>query len=164
MKDLLAAFSTQLKPLGFKKRHAVFTRENAEVLQAIQIQRSVSSTSSYVKLTLNFGVHSKAVDRIRGAVRAPSLGHGGMHFFTRINQLLPDPRIDFWMEVYDEETAKAAISEFTRITRDYLIPLLETMMTSESLLKMWTEQRGLKPDFDRDEIISALSKALEEKE
>lgn len=161
-KRILTAVHEYLKPLGFKKRGQNFIRENDEVVQAFQMQRSAYSTRQEISFTFNFGLHSKDVDRIRGAVRPPlMLGISGLQQYERIGFIIPENR-DVWLEIKDSETEAAAESKVREMVSRYMVPLFGRAYTAEGLLDTWTKPMGHHLRW-RDETLAALTKAVEEK-
>ena len=128
---VLAEISGVLKPIGFQKKGATFKRETPDAVQIINLQRSGSSTSSAVKVTVNLGVALKATLAWLGATREVS-SVADCQWTTRIGAYTAN-KDDKWWSLTDEASAQAAAVEISELLRDKALPELDSMSTEQGV-------------------------------
>ena len=129
---ILAAMSELLRPVGFRKSGATFTRPLSDVVHLIGLQSSQSSTSTCFRMTLNLAVWVPA---------AAEDGNNGpdilsAHWRQRIGTLMPE-RNDHWWVISSEEEGKVAVQEIGHALRAYGLTALDGLSTSEALARLW---------------------------
>src|SRR5690349_19877191 len=87
---ILTAMSEVLRPAGFRKKGANFTRELREVVHFIGLQSSQSSTSTCLRATLNLYIWVRVAAEINQEPDPLS-----PHWRQRIGMLMPE-RSDHW--------------------------------------------------------------------
>src|ERR1700693_6095890 len=86
---ILAALHRVLKPAGFGKAAAVFSRQSGDVVHLIELQGSRSNRSAEARFTVNVGIFAPAIvyPDVRD-VRKPSIA--GSHWRERLGSLSPE--------------------------------------------------------------------------
>jgi hypothetical protein len=129
---ILATMSELLRPVGFRKRGAIFMRTLSDVVHLIGLQSSQSSTSTCFRMTLNLAVWVPAA--AEEGNKGPDILSA--HWRQRIGMLMPE-RNDHWWVVSSEEEAKVAVQEIGHVLHAYGLPALDGLSTSEPLACLW---------------------------
>jgi hypothetical protein len=150
MHDVLAAH-------GFRKSGSTFHRPLGDVVQLVQLQSSTRSTAQRLVATVNLAVFSTLLEaRLGDPVPSPSVP--GAHWRERIGHLAP-ARDDLWWEVTRPAEAEAAGAELAALLRDFGLPALAELDSTERLRALWEAGRspGL-TEGQRRRYLEALSR------
>jgi hypothetical protein len=135
-KQIGLAVATALKPLGFRRKGQVFTRQLGEVTHILSLQSSTSSTASLLKITVNLGVwvSSLAEDGSKPALWSA-------HWCERLGFLMPQ-RIDYWWEISSDHDAEFATRQIVEAIQTYAVPQLEQLASRDALVALWRAGRS----------------------
>jgi hypothetical protein len=133
---ILGGITRVLCPVGFRKEGANFARQLREVVHFIGLQSSQSSTSTCLRATLNLSIWVRAAAEANQEPDALSA-----HWRERIGMLMPE-RSDHWWVVSSEEEAQATIEEICRALREYGLPALDCLASSEAMRSLWRSGRS----------------------
>jgi hypothetical protein len=143
-----------LKPVlqarGFRKKAALFWRDNGEVIDVITVQKSQSNDASGARFTINLGLYWKRLQELSGRVALLPREYD-CTVQARIGGLLPE-RTDLWWEINSTETTVVSADVVSKLLR-YGLPWLEAGHTVEKTFE-YLEQRGLKTR--RDELLALV--------
>lgn len=169
-KTLLERLHAILKPCGFRKKGATFTRTiDDDVALLVNLQKSTGSDSASVRATVNLGVFSFVVSRAcdhqdlwRHASATPSIWN--CHWRERIGFLMPDPSDRWWTVTSVEEATKAGDEMGAALIR-YGLPALDQVGSTDRLRALWA--RGESPGLSekqREEYLAALRDPMQWRE
>ncbi|MGC4115957.1 MAG: DUF4304 domain-containing protein [Myxococcales bacterium] len=151
-----------LRPAGFRRRGLVFRRERDEQVHVVSLQSSQSSTKGRLKVTLNLGIHSFALNArlvemglVRGRVKG-KVDIAACHWRIRLGHLrLKDPH-DQWWTVTSERTALKAAREMKDLLERRGLPRLEGLSSTAALRKLWEAGTGDASEETQDLYARAL--------
>lgn len=136
--SLMAALKTTLKQLGYVKQGQKFRRTISGNIALIEIQRSISSDSVSIPLTVNLGIIStRLFDSGRDIKKA---GSDHAHMRERLGFLLSDPH-DKWWEINGSEDG-AVIKEIVDLVTGKAVPFLEVHTSDTGLINLWKTGRS----------------------
>ena len=121
---ILTEIYNVLKPAGFRKKGAVFSREIEDVVLLVQLQSSSKSTKDLLVITVNLGIFSRTVAARVGNTHAPNIWEA--HWGQRIGFFMPKPE-DYWWEVHSETEALVCGSEIVDLFRSEQLRRLAEM-------------------------------------
>lgn len=124
-----------LKLQLFKKTGNNFKYSNGDLTYYIGLQSSSSSTSSFLKATVNIGIGSELLYRLEGKYIT---SHLQGHFTKRIGNYL-EPSQDKWWTIEYEEAATSAANEISKIINGKVIAEFERIKTTEDLVNYWNQ-------------------------
>lgn len=131
-----SAAAAVLRPLEFRRNGHVFTRQLGEVFHIVSLQSSVSSTASFLKITVNLGVF---VPSLADAGTKPALL--ASHWQTRLGFLMPE-RIDYWWEVSCDGDAERVALQIVEAIKTYALPQFAQLETRDALVTLWRAGRS----------------------
>jgi hypothetical protein len=155
--NIVARVQGVLKPNGFRKSGQTFTRDRGEVVHLINLQKSQSSSSDEVKITVNLAVWIKALAPIRaGVTDKPNVASS--HWRQRIGFLSPQ-RYDKWWTVEGVSSAQLAGEEIATDLEEWGLPALDGLSSVQALVDLWNggESPGL-TSMECDRYLRALTK------
>ena len=133
-----------IKPLlqarGFRKKAALFWRDNGDVIDVVTVQRSQWNDSTSARFTINLGLYWKHIQGLVGRT-VPLPREYDCTVQTRLGGLLPE-RTDLWWEVSGPDLSAVAQDVIEKLLQ-YGLPWLENGHTVERTME-YLEQRGLK--------------------
>ena len=131
-----SAVAAVLRPLQFRRKGLVFTRQLGEMVHIVSLQSSVSSTAPLLKITVNLAVFvpSLADDSIK-------LGLLSSHWQMRLGFLMPE-HIDYWWEVSCDCDAERVASEIIEAIQMYALPQFKQLETRDALVTLWRAGRS----------------------
>ena len=133
---VLTAMSQVLRPVGFRKKGANFTRQLRQVVHFIGLQSSQSSTSTCLRATLDLSIWVHAAAEANQAPDALSA-----HWRERIGILMPERR-DHWWVISSGQEAQVAIKEICHALREYGLPTLDCLASNEAMRSLWRSGRS----------------------
>jgi Domain of unknown function (DUF4304) len=133
---ILTAMSEVLRSSGFRKKGANFTRQLPEVVHFIGLQSSQSSTGTCLRATLNLSIWVHVAAEANQEPDALSA-----HWRERIGMLMP-ARSDHWWVISSEKEVQTAIEEICRALREYGLPALDCLTSSEAMRNLWRSGRS----------------------
>jgi Domain of unknown function (DUF4304) len=142
---LISAVWAALRPRGFKKRGANFSKPVGDLVHLISLQSSTSSTRSDARVTVNLAVWCKLLD---DSDAAPSVWTA--HWRCRIGGLLLSSS-DVWWPLTSDDSLAIAASEIIAALEAYGIPALNRFPTAAALLALWDS--GESPGLTRAQVI-----------
>ncbi|GAB4093025.1 hypothetical protein GCM10028786_19520 [Flaviaesturariibacter terrae] len=122
-----------LKPHGFRRSGNNFIYSNGDLTYYVNLQSSMSSTSSLLKITVNIGLFSSLVYKLEDT---SILEKDQRHYERRIGEYMVPPR-DHWWTITNESELKAAASEIANILAGSVLPELLGIATSADLVALW---------------------------
>jgi hypothetical protein len=156
---ILTEIHAVLKPLGFRKKGALFSAERDEVVMFVQLQSSSKSTKDLLVVTVNLGIFSKIVAERLGNTRAPSIVEA--HWQERIGFFLATP-YDKWWDVHNEDVAFGCASEITNLLTEHALPEIQRLASTANLKSLW--ESGVSPGvgaYERKQFLHVLEKPSE---
>lgn len=143
---------------GFKQRGRIFTRRISDVIQFIQVQKSIKSRADSSLVTINIGICSSLIaEREELDVSKMILSHEA-HWQQRLGNLMRPIQNDAWWLIKDQKDAKRIGEEISVAIRKYAMPLLDEFSSTEKLIKTWSQ--GIAPgltDFQRKKYLQYLN-------
>lgn len=124
-----------LKQKGFKRSGSNFAHSNGNLTYYVNLQSSQSSTSSYLRVTINIEIFSSLIYEIEDTSLPAKHSR---HFSRRVGFYL-DPPQDLWWEIADRDTLSNAGVEISRMLTDYVIPEFANIPNSQHLIQMWEQ-------------------------
>jgi hypothetical protein len=152
---ILTRVHVVLKPPGFRKNGSIFTKECGDVRLAVSLQKSQSSTSAQVTVTVNLKVCSYPLCRALGYAPDHPLAAEG-HWQQRLGFLLPMSR-DLWWTARSLDQAAGVAEEIADALLWYGLPALEAVSSTEKLRALW--ESGRSPGISnqqRTDFLAAL--------
>jgi len=134
-RTILEAMSEALRPIGFRKKGAHFTKTEAEVVHLVSLQSSSGSTAEAVRVTVNLGVWVSALE---GDAK-PDVWSA--HWRERLGSLMPENR-DVWWDAASNEEAKSTGARIASAIRTFGLPVLGSITTRRALLDLWRSGRS----------------------
>jgi hypothetical protein len=135
-KAIVEAIAGVLRPAGFKKSGAKFSRAVEGVIHLVTLQSSQSSTADSAHLTVNLGIWLPALDEPGGW---PDIWQA--HWQERIGFVMP-AHGDVWWDVGSETEAAAAATEIARAVRSHALPTFDALSTVDALIALWRSGRS----------------------
>ncbi len=153
-KQIGLAVATALKPLGFRRKGQVFTRQFDELTHILSLQSSTSSTASFLKITVNLGVW---VSSLAAGRSKPDLWSA--HWRVRLGSLMPKQN-DCWWEIASDHDAELATKQILEAIQTYAVPQFAQLVTKDALVALWRSGRspGL-TDFERKRYLDKIEHA-----
>ncbi len=144
MLDKLAPVIQQLrdylKPIGFARREARFSRRVSDVIQFIDVQRSVSSSADVTKFTIDVGVFSPKLAATAGD--DPILGYiSQCHWRSRVGYLMPVMK-DRWWSTNCEADSQILGLEVVGLVEQFALPALDERSSLAKLGIRWLNGDG----------------------
>ena len=144
-----------LRPEGFRKSGAVFSRHSADVVHLVEVQGSRTNVSGDASFTVNAGVFAPEV--VHADIRAhtkPSIA--ASHWRERIGFLGPEQK-DLWWCVHTQAEAEQAAAELSERVHKHVLPALAALPSLSLLVELWRSGRnpGVPPKL-RDDFLQRL--------
>lgn len=136
-KIILDNLNERLKPVGFKKRGATFTKVTADMTYFINVQSSVDSTAQTLKATLNFEIASSTIANNEDT--SLPMKHR-RHWTARIGFLLDKP-IDKWWTINNDIEANEAAKEIVDIIENRVLVEFNRLKTTRDLVELWRRDK-----------------------
>jgi hypothetical protein len=151
-KAIKASIAHGLKALEFKRNgRNSFSRQSEDVIQFVEFQKSMKTTSLCLTFTINLGVYSQRLSRER---QKPEVAC--CHWSVRLGELLPTPD-DRWWDAASDEDARRASEEVLSLLTSYGLPALQEVSSTAKLKQLWlTNQSPGITDFSRQEFLKQL--------
>lgn len=145
-----------LRPRAFKRKGSYFFCAQADVMILVQLQKSVSSTSESIRVTVNLGVFSKTVARKLGiAIEHPTFPD--CHWKSRIGFLSSEKK-DKWWEINSENDAQRVGDEIASLIASNGLSALGTVDSTEKLRDFWARGGyGGLSETEREDYFKAAS-------
>lgn len=145
-----------LRPMGYRKAGSVFSRNNQDVVQLIEIQSSRNNTDFEARFTVNVGVFAPGVvyEDVRDTTK-PSISAG--HWHWRLGSLSPEKR-DIWWSVNTSTEADVAAQDICSRLSLYGLPALAAVPNLQALIEIWKagEGPGL-TEYQRKDYLARVS-------
>jgi len=142
-----------LKPHGFRRLGNNFLRDNKSVCLIIQIQKSSSSSSSEIKLTVNLGIFLWSLAHLHWTeVKRPAVEIS--HWRQRIGHV-SHYRTDKWWTISSDDEAQHAASEIALVLEREVLPLMESLASEEAIRDLWVNDTC--PGLTNGEKLKYLS-------
>jgi hypothetical protein len=155
-KAILAEVQAQLKPLGFRKTGSTFTRDRGAVVQIANIQKSTTSDSTHIKVTVNLALWVKALAPIRAGVPDKE-DVWSAHWRVRIGEVGPE-RKDVWWSAASKAEAEFVGRQLAARLITFGLPQMEELSSPAALICLW--QTGVGPGLTGVERERYLKKLL----
>ena len=154
LKCVLDATKGRLRPLGFKKRGALFVRIANDVSTMVQFQRSTTNTRDRLTFTVNLGIAVGAL--LYPGQELSKMREWDGHLRMRLGELLPD-RADKWWTLDGSQEPQAVANEVARAIAEIAVPYFDAHGTADAMQSLWESGRspGL-TDRKRDELLARL--------
>lgn len=134
-RTILEAIAEALRPIGFRKKGAHFTKAEADVVHLVSLQSSSSSTAEAVRVTVNLGVWVSALE----ADAKPDIWSA--HWRERLGFLMPENR-DVWWNAASDDEAKSTGATIASAIRTFGLRALGSLATRRALLDLWKSGRS----------------------
>jgi Domain of unknown function (DUF4304) len=139
-RTLLEAMTHLLRAAAFKRRGQLFERVIGDVVQLVQLQKSISNTSHSVRVTINLAIWVPVLAPVRGGVRE-RLSEPGAHWRQRLGFTMPEHR-DVWWEITCASDAARAATEIAAALRQHGLPSLDAVQSAADLATLWRSGVG----------------------
>jgi hypothetical protein len=156
-KQLVQGLAQFLKDQDFRRKGNTFARQTDSVTQIINIQRSRSSTSSALIVTINVGVYLGPLGIALGDAETTD-DVWECHWQQRLGNLMPVHN-DKWWTITTEDGARSAMREIMEMINEYALPALATVDSTDKLVQLW--QSGISPgltEIQAQRYLNALSR------
>jgi hypothetical protein len=153
------AVTTILKVHDYHGSSGIFLRHFPEVDHLVSLQKSGTSTSGCIRITVNLGVWVMALAPIRdGIPDKPDVWSA--HWRQRLGGLMPGQQDTWWTATTDAEAMQVG-REIADAIEQYGLPELDGFRTPESLIELWSHGRGPGlTDGQRQRLFTALQAEL----
>lgn len=132
-KELANDIYACLKSYGFKKKGMNFSLPQNDLVYFIQIQSSLSSTSTACLLTLNIGIVSLKLCTLT-EIERPS--YYDSHWMERIGFFMDKPA-DKWWTLKDQVSTSHASDEIIELLANRVLPDIFSFKTTSDLEGFW---------------------------
>jgi Domain of unknown function (DUF4304) len=156
---ILQHVANVLKTHGFRKLGNNFLRDNKSVCLIVQIQKSGSSTSSVIKVTVNLGIYLWSLAHLHWTeVKRPAVEIS--HWRARIGHV-SHYGTDKWWTVSSKDAAEHVANEITITLEREVLPLMESLASEKAIRDLWSNGScpGL-TDAQRLKNLSELEKIV----
>ena len=106
------------------------------MIQYVDVQKSVSSTSQVIKLTVNLGVFCPQFAVLAGD-RPQPMGISSCHWWSRLGSIMPHVRQDQWWLVSSEQDACTVADQLVSLIDQFGLPSLEAQAPFMKLAGRW---------------------------
>ncbi len=152
---IVVALHQLLKPEGFRKSGAVFSRQSQDVVHLVEVQASRTNVAGDARFTVNVGIFApEVVYPDTREFTKPSLATA--HWRERIGFLGSEQK-DLWWSVRTPSEANAVASDLADRVCIHALPALATLPNLASLVELWKAGRspGVPPKL-RDDFLQRL--------
>ncbi len=157
-KSLLNLISVSLKPIGFSKKGNSFYLTKEGNLGIINFQKSIDSTKTLLKFTINVGICSgKLHSLLDTGIEASKIGILQCHLNYRIGYLKSQK--DEWFTLHDLTDVLELSTLLSKILIDHAVPFINNYIADSDLQKLWLQGNGagLTP-YQRYRYLTAMLK------
>lgn len=126
--------SEALRPHGFKGPRGKYWATRGEIVLTVQLQRSVSSTSDYLRITANLCIFSIPLGRACGleTMRPPIVA---CSYQQRLDQFPPCNR-PYWWEMHSDEEAQQSAADMCKVLVEHVLPKMEWMAMAPEVINL----------------------------
>ena len=121
--EFVNMFTMSLKAEGFKKQGLNYRLTEDNNIALINIQKSMSSLSSYVKFTLNIGIHFKSLFFFSSGETVLKPIINDCQWRERIGNMMPIKK-DYWWELHENSNVEEIATNFTEIFSTIIYPTI----------------------------------------
>lgn len=152
---ILNRLAILLRDRNFRKSGNTFQASNGALNFYVNMQSSVSSTSTLLKFTLNLSILSKQIYQLQDTWLPEKHVR---HFEKRVGSYL-EGNGDKWWTVSTLTEAETAASEVVAILKDKVLPEFHSFRNENDLIDLWKNNQapGL-TDGQRKELLSLIDR------
>jgi hypothetical protein len=151
---LLDRLKDHLTPLGYRRQGQTFASDRGDVMVLINLQKSTSSTSDRVRVTINLGA---CVKRLLDDRHKPT-NIWACQWMVRLGEI-SSARVEKWWAIESADEADGVAHEMTQALDEYGLPALERVSSMEGLLSFWKSDALYGTDLDmRKKLIAELDR------
>jgi hypothetical protein len=130
-----------LKSCGYRKAGATFRRALDDVDHLVNVQKSASSSSNEIRVTVNLGIWVRSLAPIRAGV-PDKASLWSAHWRERLGELMP-VTADRWWTATSEDEASAVGQDIAQALVQYGLPVLEKLVDARAVVALW--RQGMAP-------------------
>lgn len=159
-KELIAQLTTFLKSMGFSKKGNSFYLEVDKNYGVINFQKSRDSTSETILFTINFGIYSNLLERMRlGYSESKKPEVEQCHWHARIGNFMPGGP-DYWWKVNASADLRNIVSSVMDDIKNVVMPEISKRLSDEGLINSWmNESYAGTTEIGRFKYLTTLLKA-----
>lgn len=140
-KLLLKDITSMLKEQDFKKVGSYYYYQQDNNIGILSVQKSLNSSSSKIKFTINVGVFCTSIYRFIHYEDKKNPTIDNCHWKTRIGLLMPENEDKWWIIENDSDT-ELLRKELFHMMNFYVIPAIKNHITDNQLEKYWLDGKS----------------------
>lgn len=136
-KIILDKLHERLKPRGFKKSGANFTKTTDDMTYFLNLQSSRDSTATTLKTSVNLEIASLTIAKLEDDILPMKYRR---HWTERIGFFLDKP-FDKWWIIDNQEEAEEASKEIVDIVENKVLVEFDRLRTTVDLINLWKDDK-----------------------